>query len=257
MGTPHTIAVAGKGGVGKTTTCGMIIDYLCKKKAGPVLVVDADANSNLNEVLGVEVETSLGDIREEMAQAELRGDAIPAGMTKADYAEFRFNSALIEEDDFDMLVMGRTQGKGCYCYVNGVLKTQIDKYAKNYRYLVMDNEAGLEHVARGTLPHVDTMLLISDCSRRGIQAVARLAEMIEELGLKPGQMGLIVNRAPGGVLDEGVKAEIEKHGLTLFGVLPHDEAVYRCDCDGEPTAKLPDSDPVKTALRDIMARLGI
>ncbi len=257
MGTPHTIAVAGKGGVGKTTTCGMIIDYLCKKKAGPVLVVDADANSNLNEVLGVEVETSLGDIREEMAQAELRGDAIPAGMTKADYAEFRFNSALIEEDDFDMLVMGRTQGKGCYCYVNGVLKTQIDKYAKNYRYLVMDNEAGLEHVARGTLPHVDTMLLISDCSRRGIQAVARLAEMIDELGLKPGQMGLIVNRAPGGVLDEGVKAEIEKHGLTLFGVLPHDEAVYRCDCDGEPTAKLPDSDPVKTALRDIMARLGI
>ncbi len=257
MGTPHTIAVAGKGGVGKTTTCGMIIDYLCKKKAGPVLVVDADANSNLNEVLGVEVETSLGDIREEMAQAELRGDAIPAGMTKADYAEFRFNSALIEEDDFDMLVMGRTQGKGCYCYVNGVLKTQIDKYAKNYRYLVMDNEAGLEHVARGTLPHVDTMLLISDCSRRGIQAVARLAEMIEDLGLKPGQMGLIVNRAPGGVLDEGVKAEIEKHGLTLFGVLPHDEAVYRCDCDGEPTAKLPDSDPVKTALRDIMARLGI
>ncbi len=257
MGTPHTIAVAGKGGVGKTTTCGMIIDYLCKKKAGPVLVVDADANSNLNEVLGVEVETSLGDIREEMAQAELRGDAIPAGMTKADYAEFRFNSALIEEDDFDMLVMGRTQGKGCYCYVNGVLKTQIDKYAKNYRYLVMDNEAGLEHVARGTLPHVDTMLLISDCSRRGIQAVARLAEMIDDLGLKPGQMGLIVNRAPGGVLDEGVKAEIEKHGLTLFGVLPHDEAVYRCDCDGEPTAKLPDSDPVKTALRDIMARLGI
>lgn len=257
MGTPHTIAVAGKGGVGKTTTCGMIIDYLCKKKAGPVLVVDADANSNLNEVLGVEVETSLGDIREEMAQAELRGDAIPAGMTKADYAEFRFNSALIEEDDFDMLVMGRTQGKGCYCYVNGVLKTQIDKYARNYRYLVMDNEAGLEHVARGTLPHVDTMLLISDCSRRGIQAVARLAEMIDELGLKPGQMGLIVNRAPGGVLDEGVKAEIEKHGLTLFGVLPHDEAVYRCDCDGEPTAKLPDSDPVKTALRDIMARLGI
>ncbi len=257
MGTPHTIAVAGKGGVGKTTTCGMIIDYLCKKKAGPVLVVDADANSNLNEVLGVEVETSLGDIREEMAQAELRGDSIPAGMTKADYAEFRFNSALIEEDDFDMLVMGRTQGKGCYCYVNGVLKTQIDKYAKNYRYLVMDNEAGLEHVARGTLPHVDTMLLISDCSRRGIQAVARLAEMIDELGLKPGQMGLIVNRAPGGVLDEGVKAEIEKHGLTLFGVLPNDEAVYRCDCDGEPTAKLPDSDPVKTALRDIMARLGI
>ena len=253
---PHTIAVAGKGGVGKTTTCGMLIDYLCKKDQGPVLVVDADANSNLNEVLGVEVETSLGAIREEMAQAELKG-SIPAGMTKADYANFKFNSALIEEDDFDMLVMGRTQGKGCYCYVNGVLKTLVDKYAKNYSYVVMDNEAGLEHVARGTLPHVDTMLLISDCSRRGIQAVARVAEMIREMELKPGRLGLIVNRAPGGVLDDGVKAEIEKHGLDLIGVLPQDEGVYRCDCNGEPSAKLPESNPVKVALKGIMQSIGL
>ena len=253
---PHTFAVAGKGGVGKTTTCGMLIDYLCKKGDGPVLVVDADANSNLNEVLGVEVETSLGAIREEMAHAELTG-AIPKGMTKADYAEFKFNSALIEEDDFDMLVMGRTQGKGCYCYVNGMLQSQVAKYAGNYKYVVMDNEAGLEHVARGTLPHVDTMLLISDCSRRGIQAVARVAEMVRELNLNPGQMGLIVNRAPGGVLDAGIREEIDKHGLTLFGVLPHDDAVYRCDCDGEPSAKLPDSDPMKTALKDIMRSLGL
>ena len=253
---PHTIAVAGKGGVGKTTTCGMIIDYLCKKKNGPVLVVDADANSNLNEVLGVEVETSLGQIREEMAQAELKG-TIPANMTKADYAEMKFSQALIEDDDFDMLVMGRTQGKGCYCYVNGVLKTQVDKYAKNYSYIVMDNEAGLEHVARGTLPHVDTLLLISDCSRRGIQAVARIAEMVEEMDLNPGRMGLIVNRAPGGMLDDGVKAEIEKHGLKLLGVLPHDEAVYRCDCQGEPSAKLPQDDPMKTALKGIMQSIGL
>ena len=253
---PHTIAVAGKGGVGKTTTCGMLIDYLCRKDQGPVLVVDADANSNLNEGLGVEVETSLGAIREEMAQAELKG-SIPAGMTKADYANFTFNSALIEEDDFDMLVMGRTQGKGCYCYVNGVLKTLVDKYAKNYSYVVMDNEAGLEHVARGTLPHVDTMLLISDCSRRGIQAVARVAEMIGEMELKPGRIGLIVNRAPDGVLDDGVKAEIEKHGLNLIGVLPQDEGVYRCDCNGEPSAKLPQSNPVKVALNGIMQSLGL
>ena len=253
---PHTIAVAGKGGVGKTTTCGMLIDYLCKKRRGPVLVVDADANSNLNEVLGVEVETSLGQIREEMANAELKG-TIPKGLTKAEYAEFKFNSALIEDDDFDMLVMGRTQGKGCYCYVNGVLQSQVAKYANNYTYVVMDNEAGLEHVARGTLPHVDTMLLISDCSRRGVQAVARLAEMINEMDLNPGQMGLIINRAPNGVLDPGVKAEIDKHGLNLLGVLPQDEAVYRCDCDGEPSARLPESNPVKTALKKIMLDLGI
>ena len=253
---PHTIAVAGKGGVGKTTTCGMIIDYLCKSGKGPLLVVDADANSNLNEVLGVEVETSLGAIREEMAQAELKG-TIPKSMTKAQYAEIQFNNALIEEDDFDMLIMGRTQGEGCYCFVNSMLKRQMDKYVPNYSYVVMDNEAGLEHVARGTLPHVDTMLLISDCSRRGVQAVARLAEMINEMELKPGQMGLIINRAPGGVLDAGVKAEIDKHGLKLLGVLPQDEAVYRCDCDGEPSAKLPDHNPVKTALKGIMLDLGI
>ncbi len=256
MAIPHTIAVAGKGGVGKTTTCGMMIDYLCKKGNGPVLVVDADANSNLNEVLGVEVETSLGAIREEMAQAEMKG-SIPAGMTKAEYAEFKFNSAIVEEDDFDMLVMGRTQGKGCYCYVNGVLKTQVDKYAKNYAYIVVDNEAGLEHVARGTLPKVDTMLLISDCSRRGVQAVARVAEMIQEMHLNPSQMGLIINRAPGGVLDDGVKAEIEKHGLKLFGVLPHSDAVYRCDCEGEPSAKLPETEPVKIALKGIMQSIGL
>ena len=253
---PHTIAVAGKGGVGKTTTCGMLIDYLCRKNKGPVLVVDADANANLNEVLGVEMETSLGQIREEIAHAEMKG-TIPKGMSKADYAEFKFNSALIEEDDFDMLVMGRTQGQGCYCYVNGMLKAQVDKYARNYAYVVMDNEAGLEHVARGTLPHVDTMLLISDCSRRGIQAVARIAGMVEELKLNPSNMGLIVNRAPEGVLDEGVRAEIEKHGLKLFGVLPHSEAVYRCDCDGEPSSKLPEADPMKTALKGIMQSIGL
>ena len=252
----HTIAVAGKGGVGKTTTCGMMIDYLCKQKQGPVLVVDADANSNLNEVLGVEVAATLGDIREEMAQAELKG-TVPKNMTKADYAEMKFSEALIEEDDFDMLVMGRTQGKGCYCYVNGVLKSQVDKYAKNYRYVVIDNEAGLEHVSRGTLPHVDTLLLVSDCSRRGIQAVGRIAEMVKELNLKPTTMRLIVNRAPNGVLSEGVKEEIAAQKLDLLGVLPQDEAVYEADCDGRPSSKIPDSSPMKQALHALLKQLSL
>ena len=254
--TPYTIAVAGKGGVGKTTTCGMIIDYLCKQKKGPILVVDADANSNLNEVLGVEVETTLGDIREEMAHAEQTGK-VPANMTKADYAEMKFGTALIEEDDFDMLVMGRTQGKGCYCFVNGVLKTQIDKYAGNYRYMVIDNEAGLEHISRGTLPHVDTMLLISDCSRRGVQAVGRIAEMIRELELKPGTMKLIINRAPDGKLNAGVAEEIKRYDLDLVGVLPQDELVYEYDCEGKPSSQVPDNAPVKQALTEIMQKLGL
>ena len=149
----QTIALAGKGGVGKTTICGMLVEYLCQKKNGPVLAVDADANSNLNEVLGVEIESTLGDIREDIARAEMAAvSPIPAGMTKADYAEMRFSEALTEADDFDLLVMGRTQGKGCYCFVNGLLSSQVAKYAKNYRYIVVDNEAGLEHLSRGILP---------------------------------------------------------------------------------------------------------
>ena len=135
----HVIAVAGKGGVGKTTLCGMLIQYLCEKGKGPILAVDADANSNLNEVLGVEVETTLGDVREEIARAELASEnPIPAGMSKADYAERRFEDALVEDDDFDLLVMGRTQGKGCYCFVNGLLQTQLAKYQNNYPYIVVD-----------------------------------------------------------------------------------------------------------------------
>ena len=182
---------------------------------------------------------------------------MPKNMTKADYAEMKFSDALIEEDDFDMLVMGRTQGKGCYCYVNGVLKSQVDKYAKNYRYLVIDNEAGLEHISRGTLPHVDTMLLVSDCSRRGIQAVARIAEMIRDLELNPKNLYLIVNRAPGGELNPGVLEEIQKHDLPLLGVLPQDELVYQYDCDGKPSSQVPDSSPVKVALHDIMRKLNV
>ena len=173
------------------------------------------------------------------------------------YAEMKFNSALVEEDDYDMLVMGRTQGKGCYCFVNGVLKTQIDKYAGNYKYMVIDNEAGLEHISRGTLPHVDTMLLISDCSRRGVQAVGRIAEMIRELELNPGTMKLIINRAPNGQLNAGVKEEIEKYGLELIGVLPQDETVYEYDCDGKPSSQVPDNTPVKQALHQIMRDLNL
>ncbi len=251
-----TIAVAGKGGVGKTTTCGMIIDYLTKRSNDPILVVDADANSNLNEVLGVEADITLGSIREDIAHSEIDGK-IPDGMSKADYAEFKFEDALIEEKNFDMIVMGRTQGQGCYCFVNGLLKTQIDRYIKNYSYTVIDNEAGLEHISRGTLPHVDVMLLVSDCSRRGIQAVARIRDMIDELKLSPGQVYLIVNRAPNGELNPGVREEIEKYNLPLLGVLPHDDLVYEYDCEGKPTAYVPDNTPIKSKLNELMDELKI
>lgn len=253
-----TIAVAGKGGVGKTTLCGLLIQYLCEQGKRPVLAVDADANSNLNEVLGVEVDLTLGEIREEVERAEnSKENPIPASMSKADYMEIMFNRCLVEDDDFDMLVMGRTQGKGCYCYVNGLLQSQLAKLTPNYPYVVVDNEAGMEHISRGILPKVDMVLLVSDCSRRGVQAVGRIAELVKECGLNPKTMGLIVNRAPDGKLNEGTKEEIEKQGLKLFGVVPQDADVYEYDCDGKPTVELPESSPVKQALRSIIDNLEI
>lgn len=254
----HVIAVAGKGGVGKTTLCGMLIQYLCEQGKGPVLAVDADANSNLNEVLGVKVDTTLGDVREEIAHAEMsKENPIPAGVSKADYAERRFEDAVVEDDDFDLLVMGRTQGKGCYCFVNGLLQTQLAKYQNSYPYFVVDNEAGMEHISRGVLPSMQTAILVSDCSRRGIQAVGRIAKLIEECELHPKQIGLIVNRAPNGELNAGIKEEIQLQGLNLIGVVPQDQTVYEYDCDGLPTSKLPDDNPVKMALRDIVKKLGL
>lgn len=254
----YTIAVAGKGGTGKTTLCGFIIDYLCKSGKGPILAVDADANSNLNEVLGEKIEVTLGDIREEIARSESAAvNPIPAGLSKSEYMDFRFNSALIEADDYDMLVMGKTQGQGCYCFVNDILRSQIEKFSVNYKYVVVDNEAGMEHVSRGILPSVDTIFLVSDCSRRGIQAVGRIARLIKELNLHAKNVHLIVNHAPGGVLSEGIKEEIAIQELNLIGVVPYDEMVYEYDGEGKPTVKLPDSSPAKKALKEIMIKAGL
>ena len=254
----HVIAVAGKGGVGKTSLGGLLIQYLGQKGKGPILAVDADANSNLNEVLGVEVETTLGEVREEIERSEMdKNTPIPAGMSKADYAEIRFNNALVEDDDFDLLVMGRTQGKGCYCYVNGLLSAQLAKYQNHYPYMVVDNEAGMEHISRGVLPNMQTAILVSDCSRRGVQAVGRIAQLIKECDMRPNQVGLIINRAPGGELNEGTREEIEKQGLNLLGVVPQDETVYEYDCAGKPLVELPEDSPVKKALREIVDNLGL
>jgi len=252
----HTIALAGKGGVGKTTVTGLLINYLCAKKNGPVLAVDADANSNLNEVLGMEVEITLGSLREEMAQAELNpNNPIPPGMAKQDYAEMRFNEALIEGDDYDLLVMGRTQGKGCYCFVNGLLSTQVARYANNYRYVVVDNEAGMEHISRGILPKVDTVILVSDASRRGVQACGRIFELVKELNLGAKQVKLLVNRAPGGVLSDGVMEEINKTGMELLAVLPQDETIYEFDGEGKPTSQLPEDNAFRKALYAALDKL--
>ena len=254
----HVIAVAGKGGVGKTTLCGLLIQYLCESGKKPVLAVDADANSNLNEVLGVETEITLGELREEIERAGIDSRyQIPAGVTKQDYLEMRLADAITEEDDYDLMVMGRTQGQGCYCFVNGLVQTQIQRLQSHYPYIVVDNEAGMEHISRGILPTMQTAILVSDCSRRGVQAAGRIARLVEELNFKPQKMGLIVNRAPEGRLDAGTMEEIEKQNLNLLGVVPHDDMVYRFDCDGKPTIQLPADSPVRAALKGIVGKLGL
>ncbi len=235
-----------------------MIQYLCEHGKKPVLAVDADANSNLNEVLGVEVGTTLGELREEIERAGMDDRyQIPSGMTKQAWLEIRMADAIVEEDDFDFMVMGRTQGQGCYCFVNGLVQTQIQKLQSHYPYVVVDNEAGMEHVSRGLLPSMKTAVLVSDCSRRGVQAAGRIAELMKELGMKPEKTGVIINRAPEGRLDEGTKEEIEKQGLTLLGVIPQDEMVYRYHCDGKPLVELPKETPVKKALYKILEGMGL
>ena len=251
-----TIAVAGKGGTGKTTFCGMLIDWMTKNGKAPILAVDADANSNLNEVLGVEVETTLGDVRELVAGADMAPvNPIPLGMSKQDFMDHKLQSALVEDDDFDLIVMGRTQGKGCYCFVNDLLQRELVKLEKNYKYMVVDNEAGMEHISRGILPSVDYIVLVSDCSRRGVQAVARIAELVKEVGMNPKKVCLVINRAPNGVLNEGTAEEVAKHGLDLIGVIPQDEMVYEYDCDGKATSTLPPDSGARKAVENIAQKL--
>ena len=254
----HIIAVAGKGGVGKTTLTGLLIQYLCESGKKPVLAVDADANANLNEVLGVGIECTLGELREEIERAGVDSRyQIPAGMTKQVYLEARLADAITEEDDYDLMVMGRTQGQGCYCFVNGLVQTQIQKLQSHYPYVVVDNEAGMEHISRGLIPTMEIAILVSDCSRRGVQAAGRIAALMKELNFKPKTVGLIVNRAPEGKLDAGTMEEVEKQGLTLLGVVPQDQDVYQYDCDGKPIIRLPKDSPVRSALHDIVQKLGL
>lgn len=252
---PINIAVAGKGGTGKTTTTGLIIDYLRKnhKEKGPILAIDADANANLNEVLGEEVECTIGKMREKVAR-EMKN---LSGLEKNQYLEYNVQSAIVEAIGYDLIVMGRPEGPGCYCFVNNLLRDYIDVLAKNYAFVVMDNEAGMEHISRKTTRDVDALLIISDASRRGVQAAGRIQALAREVNINVKQMGLIVTKAPDGKLDAGIEEEIKKQDLNLLGVIPMDPQVYAYDCAGKPTVDLPEDSLAKQEVKKIMQKIGL
>lgn len=242
------IAMAGKGGTGKTTVAALAIRYLVEKGLKPVLAVDADANSNLNEMLGVKVHKVVGDAREEMKTQ------VPTGMTKETYMEMKVQEALVESDGFDLIVMGRPEGPGCYCYANTLLCKYLDILQKNYPFVVVDNEAGLEHISRLNQQDVDLMLVVTDPTKRGLLTAERVKDLTRELKIKVNQLKVIVNRSPGG-LDPGLEEELKARGLDLGGVIPSDPNVAEFDLRGRPIVELPRESPAVAALWEILDRL--
>lgn len=253
----YNIAVAGKGGTGKTSLTGILIDYLTKEKKGETLVVDADANCNINDVLGMELNGTIGEIKEKANQMEQKREQYPGGMTKSQYLEYELNSIIEEGNGYDLLVMGRSEVEGCYCYVNSILKRQIQLMSGHYDYVVMDNEAGMEHLSRKTLREIDDLLLISDCSARSIEAVARIRDLAKEMGIRVGRTSLIVNKAPNGQLNDGIRREIERFDLNLLGVVPMDEMIFEYDCNRRPLVELPEDSKARIAVKDIFEKLNI
>jgi CO dehydrogenase maturation factor len=236
-----TIAISGKGGTGKTTLAGMIIRFLLDKGKGPILAVDADSNSNLNEVLGVKMRSTIGEAREMMKKD------VPVGMTKDIWFEYKVQEALTEAKGFDLIAMGRPEGPGCYCAANTLARKCLDLLTGNYQYIVIDNEAGMEHFSRLTTRDVDLLFIVSDSSQRGILTASRIRDLIHELDLRIIREVLVINRVQGEPGPE-IYEDVKKYNLELGGILPVDEQVYQYDSKGKPTFQLPlESKAVQTA----------
>ena len=242
-----TIAVSGKGGTGKTTLAGMIIRHLLDQGKGPILAVDADSNSNLNEVLGVGVNSTIGDARELMKKD------VPTGMTKDIWFEYKIQEALIETKGFDLIAMGRPEGPGCYCAANTLARKCLDLLTGNYRYIVIDNEAGMEHFSRLTTRDVDLLFIVSDSSRRGILTAARIRDLIHDLDLRISREVLVINRIQG-ELDRETLEELKRENVELAGTIPVDDAVYQYDLEGKPTFQLPVESKAVQAARQIFEK---
>jgi len=241
------IAFAGKGGTGKTTVAGLTVRYIIEKRKMPVLAVDADSNNCFNEVLGVDVHATIGNLREESLQTIRSGTERPGGMSMEQLFDYQVQQSLIESKGFDLMVMGRPEGPGCYCAANNIIRKYTDKLSATYPYVVIDNEAGMEHLSRRTTHKVNLLLIVSDPAVRGIQTAARINRIVDELQLEIDTRVLIINRISGNE-GAGLKNLAEESGLQVAGLIPQDILIFNSDLQGKPIFQLPhDSKAVKAA----------
>lgn len=245
------IAMSGKGGVGKTTVSALVTRYFTKHENSPLLAIDADPNSNLGETLGLTIEKTVGDIRENFMKDP---QGVPSGMDKVLYLEMLMNQVLIENKAFDLLVMGRQEGQGCYCMVNNILNRFTEELESNYKYLLVDNEAGMEHLSRRTSGRVDILLMVTDYALRGLRAVGRINSMLSDLKLEVRQKGLIVNRAPQ-ELNPAFLDEVEKIGVPILCTIPDDPNLLEFDMERRSLLELDDDSPAVAAVNQMMGRV--
>ncbi len=255
-----TIALAGKGGVGKTTVAGMVIKYLAQNQTGSILAIDADPSSNLNMVLGLDLEWTVGDIREEMLEQVKTSlnnggaamGSLPGGINKRDYLDYHVRSSLAEGSRFDLIAMGRGEGQGCYCAVNHNLREVIDSMSRHYAYVVIDNEAGMEHLSRRTTRDVQHLLIISDPTQRGLVAAKRIADMSKELDIKIENAYLVINRLEGNLPPELVQFT-KIMDISLLGTIPADASLTTFEYSGRPLVDLGDDSPVYQSVGRMLA----
>ncbi len=247
----YSIALAGKGGTGKTTVAGLLMKYLVKKGKTPILGVDADSNANLNEVLGLEVADTVGNAREEMKKG-----VVPGGMTKDVFMSMKLEQSIVEAEGYDLIVMGQPEGKGCYCAANTLLTGFLEKLTGNYPFVVMDNEAGMEHISRLTTNNVDLLLIVSDTSRRGLQAATRIHKLVGDLNIGVVKSSLVINQSKAAPAD-AVLEMLKEEELELGGLIPEDQTIYEYDLEGAPTVEMPGDNPAVRAAFEIFEKIGV
>jgi len=249
---PTTIAVTGKGGTGKTLVAALAVRALVERGLTPVLAVDADPNLNLDAALGVKATATVGDVREDGLR---KIESLHAGMSKTEFLRYRTAQALVESQGFDLLAMGRPEGPGCYCYANNVLRACVDEIAGQYRFVVMDCEAGLEHLSRRTARDVDFLLLLSDASVRGVETAARALELIRELKTSVGRHVLVLTRVDR--VPPDLEAAIRERGLEVGAIIPEDDELRRLDIAGKPLAEVSADSLALAAVVGILKAAGM